>query len=1074
MNPRHPSRLAGSVFAACATLLAAGVADAAPLAVSEIPLFVASGLKPNVLLTIANSNSMDEDASGLAVGSAATDSRSEIARRVARMVVANYGGGLNIGLMAFQQHTTGGDAVRAQFLHSSPYDLSFDPANYDPAYEGPRTGPTRAFREANVSDPGNFYNFNVNLPFYSSVNQGTAFCYSATANAFNNGEHPVTGPWDSYRCFRKKTGPSDALPVWGNAASEAANGWATYFGSYSFLPTDSDLGQGITDFGRFMAWTFVSQTWFSNGSPGGGYLHVPIAPVTTTQANAINTKLGTSQFVVNGPVNPARPLQNAGLTPLEGTLYTIRDYFAGNLNDAARGGPKPAPSDSCGKDYSVILTNGLPSVTRFGVPSSNVTQMLADATTAATAVHTATRPVLNYIVGFALPFGTNPAQLDTIAAAGGTDSSYYATDETTLTSELNRVFNDILIRSGAAGAVALNSGSIQTNSRIFQAKFNTGDWSGQLQAFPINATTGAIEPAEWDAGAMINAQHWDTGRKILSWNPTSAQGIAFRWPANPMAPTATTLNAAQIADLNSDGLGAQRLAYLRGSASNEGTGATDFRVRNVSKLGDIVNSSPAFVGPPRLNIADSSYVAFKSTYASRPNMIYVGSNDGMLHAIDAETGEERFAYVPAAVYPRLTGLTAQGFSHKYLVDGSPVTADIKFGSNWHTLLVSGLAAGGKSLFALDITNPATVSEATPTSTALWEFSHANLGLTYAQPTIIRLNDGSPGVVAGNGYNNTGTGRASLFIINAQTGALIRELDTGIGNTTTPNGLSTPAVIDLDGNGTADYAYAGDLRGNVWKFDLTGNNSGSWSVVFSGTPLFTARDGGGTAQPITSAIEVSRHPQGGLIVLFGTGRYIEAADVSATATQSLYGIRDNGSAVANRTTLVQQTVIDTEASNGLQYRAVSANTVNWASKDGWYLDLPTAGERVVVDPILRNGRLIVPTTIPSGNVCAAGGYSWLMEIDYLSGGRLNIAAFDVNQDGKVDNTQDNLAFTSAGTMHASGVRLDAIASSPSVIRGFGDDADLENKYLNQSTGGMARVLESGAPLSNRRMSWRQIL
>ncbi|MCP5327205.1 MAG: PilC/PilY family type IV pilus protein [Steroidobacteraceae bacterium] len=1074
MNPRHPSRLAGPVSAACATLLAAGAADSAPLAVSEIPLFVASGLQPNVLLTIANSNSMDEDASGLAVGSAAADSRSEIARRVARMVVANYGGGLNIGLMAFQQHTTGGDAVRKQFLHSSPYDLSFDPANYDPDYNGPRTGPTRAFREANVSDPGNFYNFNVNLPFYSSVNQGTGFCYSATAHAFNNGEHPVTGPWDSYRCFRNKIGSSDALPVWGNSASETANGWTTYFGTYTFLPTDSDLGQGITDFGRFMAWSYVSPTWFSNGSPGGGYLHVPIAPVTTAQANAINTKLGTSQFVVNGPVNPARPLQNAGLTPLEGTLYTIRDYFAGNLADAARGGPKAAPPNSCGKDYSVILTNGLPSVTRFGVPSSNVTQMLADASAAATAVHTAARPVLNYIVGFALPFGTNPAQLDTIAAAGGTGSSYYATDEATLTSELNRVFNDILIRSGAAGAVALNSGSIQTNSRIFQAKFNTGDWSGQLQAFPINATTGAIEPAVWDAGVVINTQHWDSGRKILSWNPTSAQGIAFRWPANPMAPTATTLNAAQIADLNGDGLGAQRLAYLRGSASNEGTGVTDFRVRNVSKLGDIVNSSPAFVGPPRLNIADSSYVAFKSTYASRPNMIYVGANDGMLHAIDAETGEERFAYVPAAVYPRLSGLTAQGFSHKYLVDGSPVAADIKFGSNWHTLLVSGLAAGGKSLFALDVTNPATVSEATPTSTALWEFSHANLGLTYAQPTIIRLNDGSPGVVVGNGYNNTGTGRASLFIINAQTGALIRELDTGIGNTITPNGLSTPAVIDLDGNGTADYAYAGDLRGNVWKFDLTGNNSSSWSVAFSGSPLFTARDSGGTAQPITSAIEVSRHPQGGLIVLFGTGRYIEAADVSATATQSLYGIRDNGSAVSNRTTLVQQTVIDTQTASGHQYRAVSANTVNWASKDGWYMDLPTAGERVVVDPILRNGRLIVPTTIPSGNVCDAGGYSWLMEIDYLSGGRLNIAAFDVNQDGNVDNTQDSMAFDSAGTMHASGVRLDAIASSPSVIRGFGDDADLENKYLNQSTGGMAQVLESGAPLSNRRMSWRQIL
>ncbi len=181
-------------------------------------------------------------------------------------------------------------------------------------------------------------------------------------------------------------------------------------------------------------------------------------------------------------------MQNAGLTPLEGTLFTIRDYFQGGIADAARGGAIPVPPNSCGKNFSVVLTNGLPSVTRFGVPSSDVASMLSAATTAAAAIQTA--GVLNYIVGFALPFGVNPAQLDTIAAAGGTGSSYYATDEATLISELNAVFNDILIRSGAAGAVALNSGSIQTNSRLFQAKFNTGDWSGQLQAFPIDSSHG--------------------------------------------------------------------------------------------------------------------------------------------------------------------------------------------------------------------------------------------------------------------------------------------------------------------------------------------------------------------------------------------------------------------------------------------------------------------------------------------------------------------------------------------------------------------------------------------------------
>ena len=183
------------------------------------------------------------------------------------------------------------------------------------------------------------------------------------------------GPWDTYRCFRVKNSISDMVPA--NGGQEAPNGWSAQFGTYTFSPTDSDLGQGITDFGKFMAWRFVSPTWFNNGSPGNGYIHVPIAPVDAAQANKMNIKLGTSQFVTNSPTGAAWPLQNAGLTPLEGTLFTIRDYFQGGIADAARGGAIPVPPNSCGKNYSVVLTNGLPSVTRFGVPSSDVASMLA-------------------------------------------------------------------------------------------------------------------------------------------------------------------------------------------------------------------------------------------------------------------------------------------------------------------------------------------------------------------------------------------------------------------------------------------------------------------------------------------------------------------------------------------------------------------------------------------------------------------------------------------------------------------------------------------------------------------------
>lgn len=1069
MNPALHPAIAMAVGAALAAL--APQAIPAPLVVSEIPLFVASGNKPNVMLTIANSNSMDEDATGLAVGSDAPNSRSEIARRVAKNLIVNYGGALNMGLAAFQQN-----ANALYWLHSSAYDISFNPANYDPNYEGPRKSDTKRFREPNTSWPGNFIYYNVNLPFYSASNQGVRYCYSRTANAFNNGEHPTLGPWDSYRCFPTKNSTSDTLPMVN--AQDVPNGWIGTPNTWTFLPTDSDLGQGITDFGRFMAWRAVSRAWFNNGSPGGGYIHVPVANVDAAHAAKMNTKLGTSQFITNGPTNPALPLQNAGLTPLEGTLYTIRDYFQGAVSDAARGGPLPAPPNSCGKNFSVLLTNGLPSVTRFGVPSADVVTMLADASTAANALKTS--GVLSYIVGFALPFGVNPAQLDTIAAAGGTGRSYYATDEATLISELNTVFNDILIRSGAAGAVALNSGSIQTTSRLFQAKFNTGDWSGQLQAFPIDPTTGAIGAPLWDAGERVNLQNWDTGRTILSYNPSSGRAIAFRWPANPAAPMDTEMSLAQVAELNKnalgvfDGMGSERVQYLRGSAANEGTGATNFRRRNVSKLGDIVNSSPVYVRGPRRNLADPSYQAFKTAYAGRTEMIYVGSNDGMLHGFNASNGEEVMAYVPSPVYNRLSGLTAQGFQHKYLVDGSPVVSDIKFGAGWRTLLVGGLSAGGRGLFAIDVTDPTRFSEGSPGDTVLWEFTSTNdadLGLTYSQPTIIRLNNGDPGVIVGNGYNNTGSGRAKLFILHAETGAVIRKIDTGVGTVANPNGLSTPAVVDIDGNGTADYAYAGDLRGNVWKFDLTSSSAGSWNRAYGG-PFFSALDSLGNAQPITSAVEVTRHPSGGLMVLFGTGQYIQTADVASTSVQSLYGVRDNGAAVAGRADLQQQTVTEVATVGAALYRAVTKNPVDYPTKKGWYLDLPEAGERVVVDPILRNGRFIAATTVPNADPCAAGGSSWLMEIDYLSGGRFDKAAFDVSGDGKVDDA-DIVAFPTNGSLHASGLRLDAISSSPSVVRGFGEDGSLENKYLNQSSGEVARVLESGEPLSNRRTSWREI-
>jgi type IV pilus assembly protein PilY1 len=1065
-------RLATTLVSATLVVLFGASASAAPLNLSQQPLFVATAAKPNVLLVLANSNSMDEDATGLAVGSASPLSKSEIARSVAKNLVSNYTNTLNMGLMAFQQLTTGGDPVRLFQVHSSPYDVSFDPANYDPTYTGPRTGPKRRGKAPNVSWPGHDIYYNVNLPFYDAANQGSAFCYSTTAHAFNNGENPVTGPWDNYRCFRTKNNSSDVVPA--NGGQENVNGWSNFLFGGGFLPTDSDLGQGITDFGSFLAWNWVSPAWFSNGSPGKGYVHVPIAFLDAAQAAKFNTKLGTSQFVTNGPSNPALPLENAGLTPLQGTLITAHDYFAGTLADPTQGGPLATPPNSCGKNFTVVLTNGLPSVKADGTPSSDVVTMLSDVAAAATSLEALS--VDTYIVGFALPFGVNPNQLDTIAAAGGTSTAYSATDQATLVDALDQIFADILRRSGAASAVALNSSSLAANNWLYQAKFDIG-WAGRLLAYPINPVTGALAATPtWDASTVLDTMNWDTGRSIITYKPTAGRGIPFRWPVDPTMPTATELDVSQTTALNTspsgfaDARGANRLNYLRGDNSLEGpSAATQFRPRN-SDLGDIVDSGPFYVAEPRDNYRDPSYRLYRLSPAmqGRTPVIYVGGNDGFLHGFRASDGRELLAYAPSAVYGNLTKLTGQGYAHRYYVDGSPNVADAKIGAGntWRTMLVSALGAGGRGVFALDVTDPGTFSEANAAQIVKWEFdstADSDLGYTFGRPAIVKLANGSWGAIFGNGYNNTGSGQSGIFIVDLSTGAVLSKLMTGVGSAATPNGIGSVVAIDSDGDDAADTVYAGDLRGRLWKFDISDPNPANWNVAYGGSPLFRARSGG-LNQPITTAPEITVNPMGGYMLYFATGQYVDVNDPSTTNQQTLYGVWDKGDSNLQQSDLVQQSVTGVVALGGTNYRTVTNNAIDWSSEHGWYMDLPTSGERVAVDPILRDGRIVFTTLIPDSSPCTAGGTGWLMELDFKNGGQLPTAPFDTNNDGTVDSSDARIA----------GAQLSVISSSPVAQSGYGTETNpLENKYLNQSSGNVAKVLESSSLFGNRRTSWIEV-
>lgn len=674
-----------------------------------------------------------------------------------------------------------------------------------------------------------------------------------------------------------------------------------------------------------------------------------------------------------------------------------------------------------------------------------------------------------------------------------------------LVEALEEVLQSIADRTSSAASVALNSGSHNANSRVYQARFNSGDWSGQLLSIPIQ-DDGSLGSPEWDAGLVLDGQNYNTGRVILTYNPTTQAGVPFRW-SNLSTTQQTALH--DNGSGGQDGQGEARLDYLRGSRDHEGQG-NHYRTR-LHILGDLVNSDPFFVGrPPFPDGLGSGYEAFRATYASRTPMVFIGGNDGMLHVFNANNGQEILGYVPAKLFGNLARLTRTSYTHRYYVDGSPTVGDVYANLHgsaaWRTVVVSGLRNGGQGFFALDITDPSTFQEGNASDIVLWEFTDetdADLGYSFSQPSIVRMANGRWAAVFGNGYNSTQadghastTGRAVLYIVfldggvdgSWTSGTDYIKIDTGAGSLTTPNGLSTPAPIDTDGNFTTEYITAGDLRGNLWVFDVRDSNPGNWGVAYSDgsgnpRPLFLARDASGVAQPITSRPEVGQHPErgrGGFVIYFGTGKYLELVDNNPTGAtpQTFYGIWDDLSASSTssltRASLLQQTVVqELTTAYGQQVRVTSANAIDWDTQRGWFIDLPAGGERQVSDSVLRSGRIIFTTLIPNNEPCSFGGTSWLMELDVRGGSRLDITAFDLNNDQQFDE-DDFITVTIAGEevqVPVSGVfSTEGILPTPAILQAGG----AEYKYSSGSTGGIFVTVENPGRFARGRKGWRQLL
>ncbi|MEZ5564665.1 MAG: PilC/PilY family type IV pilus protein [Gammaproteobacteria bacterium] len=699
--------------------------------------------------------------------------------------------------------------------------------------------------------------------------------------------------------------------------------------------------------------------------------------------------------------------------------------------------------------------------------------------------------LITYTVGFAV---ANQMMAD--AAANGTGLYFQAGDEDELTAALQAALADIDARTSSAASVATNSTRLASDTFIYQARFSSSDWGGQLLAYPIGSA-GEIATLDvngipqlgtvsgWNAAKVVPVP---AARNIVTYDPGTGTGMDFQWAS--LTP-AQQLELDQDISGNNDGLGQKRLDYLRGVKSDESPNGAAFRVRS-SALGDIINSDPTFVGEQNYGFdmlpggEGSSYQTFRQSaaYKGRTPMVYVAANDGMLHGFDAKTGVEMLAFMPNVVYPELRFLTDPSFNtnHRLINDGAPRALDAYLGGGWKTVLLGTLGGGGKGVYALDITDPDGFSA----SDVMWEFTSANdsnMGVAIPQATIARMANGKWAAIVPNGYNSGGN--AVLFILDLETGAKLKEIDTGIAG---DNGLSTATPVDVDGDRITDYIYAGDLKGNMWKFDVTSSSTSDWKIAFSGAPLYTACSAdpctAANRQPITARPEVGISPPAGYFVYFGTGRYFAVGDNGVgTGANTVYAIRDKnekGTAVevlptAGRSAMVQQSVLNEQLltfgaySEGVR---VTTNNPITDGDDGWYLDLPTSGERQVSSPILRGGRLIFTTVIPSGDECSAGGESWLMEIDALSGSRLTESPFDLNRDRSFDvldfvrldpNDPNSPLVAVSGRQSKQG-----IIKTPGIVT----DDRIEYKYASGSAGGIDTTIES-AGRQRGRQSWREI-
>jgi type IV pilus assembly protein PilY1 len=1062
MNIKPTCPAVPSAIALAIALLVSSHAFGASTDIANVPMAVSNMVTPNVLVIYDNSQSMDAYMNGVMVSGNNASTRGNIGRSVMRNAISGYRNAFNWGLMSYGMSsnppslystysyymgsstgmvfTSNCTGYTAGVFNGAPSVAGTSTAGGGRCIANPQPSAGREYITFDFSsDDSNI----VDVLYYGGYASSGVPTYNQMWAPATNTSTPTSYKWYASH---------DLVSTWNN------NDFSSQVFSGSLSPTDAGFipsNSGSTAPDNVSRSLYLPRGWgYSSSVTGSGALNEAVKVDSTTHYNALQTLLASE---TNGSTGELK--NGAVYTTLKGTLATAKSYFAGSLS-----GQTTPVAQTCQQNFVMLVTDGLPTgdtsgnlysasdrtnsctwnTTTNSCASGTFGTAATDAISAVNALRTTSVSgvssvnkdgtgavtgkfdIQTYVVALGDTVANPRAQsvMNAMAYNGGTATALPAGDATAFQNAISSISDDITAKVGAAAAVAVaNAHVTSTDNASYASSYNSGTWTGDLNANAIDVTTGVPSTTSlWtsgSAGSQLDART-SANRYIVTSTDTAgacttACGVQFQ----PTAATTTTkVSTAQQTALNSPSAtdGPAVLAYLRGDRSGETAGT--YRQR-AHLLGDTINAEPVLVKAPTASYADTGYDTFKTNNASRTRVVFQGANDGMLHAFVAGTGAESWAYVPNMVIGNLNNLSRKtGFTHLYYVDGTPATGDVDFknvdgatgsGTDWHSILVGGLAKGGRGYYALDVTTPTATSEADAKSKVLWEFPNSvsnstarasaklNMGYSFGKPVIVKTAGKGWVALVTSGYNNGtntgdsgGDGLGHLFVVNPKTGDLIKDIPTtgcSATPTTAPCGLSQISawVDNSDIDNTTDYVYGGDLKGNVWRFDLTANSPSSWSV----SKLAILKDASGATQAVTTAPELA-DMNGSRMVLIGTGEYLGTSDIpgatgassSSTQTQTIYGLKDSLSALAEplRPALQQQTF----TTSGTK-RTSSNNTVDYSTKSGWYLDLPSTGERLNTDPVVALSALIFTTNIPSTTVCQPGGSSWEYFINFKTGG-----------------------------------------------------------------------------------------